>query len=100
MPDNVLANVTPFQNWFNYSLVLTESPQKLRSTPEKTRAVYIRNPTGNTGTVYIGSEGLTTTNAPIALTAGQEVEIAIASIQKVYVLTSNAGDSIAYSWEV
>ena len=61
--------------------------------PEKVyKGVRVRAATGNTAVVYVGPAGVTV-DSGYPLPAGEEVEVEIADVSKVYVTASPAGNS-------
>lgn len=57
--------------------------------------VTVKADDANSGTVYVGKSGVTTSTG-FPLGAGQSIDIPVANVNAVYVIASGAGQHIAY----
>jgi hypothetical protein len=98
--DAGLKQSVPFHDWINNSKAVTTTPSSLSTSDIYCRAVHIRALAANTGVVYIGGTGdvLSATNAPIALSATDEVDIEIDNPKNVYVLSSTGTQNLAWAY--
>lgn len=96
--EDITRIIAPFQVWENGTKTIDSSNSATRITTENTaiRMVRIKANSSNTGEIHIGSNNLTTTNSGLSLAAGEEANVYINNLKEVWVLATQAGDSIGY----
>lgn len=79
----------------NGNAVVGTTASQMTATSTTVRKVYLKAPSTNTGIVYVGAAGVTTTTG-YELQAGQSVELEISNLNLIYVIASAAAQAIRW----